>query len=135
MPESPSPKAVVLDFLALATADDPAAFELVATDFVQHAAGPQGRDGLRRTAAVLEHDLGPWHLEVHHALAEDSMVAVHLTLHGHHRASTMPLLVSVPVTGRDMSWTFLHLFRVADGLIAEHWACRDDLGLLAQLRP
>jgi len=23
---------------------------------------------------------------------------------------------------------------VADGMIVEHWACRDDLGLLEQLR-
>lgn len=106
----------------------------MAPDLVQHAAGPQGRDGLRQTAAVLDHDLGPGHLEVHHCVAEDDVVAVHLTLHGHHRASTMPLLASVPVTGREVSWTFQHLFRVADGLLAEHWACRDDLGLLAQLR-
>ncbi len=27
----------------------------------------------------------------------------------------------------------MHLFRVSDGVIAEHWACRDDLGLLVQL--
>ena len=32
-----------------------------------------------------------------------------------------------------MAWTFLHLFRVEDGQLAEHWACRDDVGLLHQL--
>jgi hypothetical protein len=26
------------------------------------------------------------------------------------------------------------MWRVADGMIVEHWACRDDLGLREQLR-
>ncbi len=128
-----SPKDTVLSFLRLAEAGDPSAFDLVAPDLVQHAAGPQGREGLRLTAAVLDHDLGPLLGTVHHTVAEGDTVVVHLTLHGRHRASTMPLLAGVPVTGRPVAWAFVHLFRVAAGLIAEHWACRDDVGLLAQL--
>lgn len=128
-----TPKDTVLAFLRLVEAGDAAAFDLVAPDFVQHAAGPQGREGLRLTAQVLDHDLGPLRGVVHHALAEGDTVAVHLTLHGNHRASTMPLLSGVPVTDRPVSWAFVHLFRVAAGRIAEHWACRDDVGLLAQL--
>jgi len=128
-----SPKDTVLAFLRRGEAGDPAAFDLVAPDFVQHAAGPQGREGLRVTAQVLDHDLGPLRGDLHHVLAEGDTVAVHLTLHGRHRASTMPLLSGVPVTDRPVAWAFVHLFRVVDGKIAEHWACRDDVGLLVQL--
>jgi len=32
-----------------------------------------------------------------------------------------------------VAWTFIHIWRVVDGTIVEHWACRDDLGLLEQL--
>ena len=46
----------------------------------------------------------------------------------------MPLLAGTAVTGRPTTWTFLHIWRVADGRIVEHWACRDDMGLLEQLR-
>ena len=60
-------------------------------------------------------------------------MAQHLTLHGTHRASTMPLLADIPVSGRPAEWTFIHLWRVAGGIIVEHWACRDDLGLREQL--
>ena len=28
----------------------------------------------------------------------------------------------------------MHLWRVADGVIVEHWACRDDMGLLEQVQ-
>lgn len=128
-----APTDVVRAFLDGAQAGDPAAFDLIAEDFVQHAAGPQGRAGMRQTAATLAHDLGPGRLEVHHVVAAGDLVVVHLTAYGRHQNSTMPLLAGIPVTGRDVAWTFIHIFRVAGGAIAEHWACRDDLGLLGQL--
>jgi lactoylglutathione lyase len=46
----------------------------------------------------------------------------------------MPLLADVHPSGRPIAWRFTHLWRVADGLIVEHWACRDDTGLLEQVR-
>jgi len=108
--------------------------DLVAEDMVNHAAGPQGRAGLRAILESIDHDLGPLTAEQHHLVADGDLVAQHLTLHGTHRASTMPLLADTPVSGRPVAWTFMHLWRVEDGLIVEHWACRDDMGLLEQVR-
>jgi len=108
--------------------------DLVAADMVNHAAGPQGREGLKRILANIDHDLGPLTVEQHHLFGEGNLVAQHFTLHGTHRASTMPLLADVTVSARPVAWTFIHLWRVADGMIVEHWACRDDMGLLEQLR-
>jgi predicted ester cyclase len=78
--------------------------------------------------------LGPVTVEQHHLIGEGDMVAQHVTLHGTHRASTMPLLADVSASGRPAAWTFIHIWRVADGMLVEHWACRDDMGLLEQLR-
>ena len=108
--------------------------DLVAEDMVNHAAGPQGRDGLAKILSIIDHDLGPVTVEQHHLVGDGDVVAQHLTLHGTHRASTMPLLADLSPSGRPASWTFIHLWRVADGMIVEHWACRDDMGLLDQLR-
>jgi predicted ester cyclase len=108
--------------------------DLVAEDMVNHAAGPQGREGLQRILDNLDHDLGPITVEQHHLIGEGDLVAQHLTLHGTHRASTMPLLTDVTPSGRAAAWTFIHIWRVADGKIVEHWACRDDMGLVEQLR-
>ena len=107
--------------------------ELVAEDMVNHAAGPQGRDGLRQILQTIEHDLGPISFEQHHLVADGDLVVQHVTVHGTHRASTMPLLDGVPVTGRPATWRFIHIWRVADGMIVEHWACRDDMGLVELL--
>jgi predicted ester cyclase len=125
---------VVAEFGRRFAAGDLSAFDdLVAEDFVNHAAAPQGRDGLRTTYAVLRHDLGDFTAEEHQVLADGDRVVVHMTLQGRHVASTMPLLSGIPVTNAPVSWEFIHVWRVRDGRIAEHWACRDDLGLLRQL--
>ncbi len=131
----PSAKDVVAELTRRQEAGDETALDdLVAADMVNHAAGPQGRDGLRLILSIIDHDLGPVTVEQHHLIGDGDLVAQHLTLSGTHRASTMPLLADAPVSGRPASWTFIHIWRVADGMIVEHWACRDDLGLLEQLR-
>jgi predicted ester cyclase len=114
--------------------DDTVLDDLVAQELVNHAAGPQGREGLRAILRTIDTDLGPVTLEQHHLIGDGDLASQHLTLHGTHRSSTMPLLADVPVNGRPITWTFIHIWRVADGIIVEHWACRDDLGLLEQLR-
>lgn len=114
--------------------DNTALDDLVARDMVNHAAGLQGREGLKRILRTIDDDLGPVTVEQHHLIGEGDVVAQHLTLHGTHRASTMPLLADAPVSGRPVAWTFVHIWRVANGMIVEHWACRDDMGVLEQLR-
>ena len=93
-------------------------------------AGPRGPEAI---LGIIEDDLGPVTVEQHHLVGEGDLVAQHLTLHGTHRASTMPLLADAPVSGGPAAWTFIHLWRVVDGMIVEHWACRDDMGLREQL--
>lgn len=114
--------------------DDTVLDDLVAADMVNHAAGPQGRDGLKLILATIDRDLGPVTVEQHHLFGDGDLVTQHLTLHGTHRASSMPLLTDIPAAGLPATWTFIHIWRVEDGLIVEHWACRDDMGLVEQLR-
>ncbi len=129
-----SAKGVVEELFRRLNAGDDRLDDLVAPDMVNHAAGLQGRDGLRTILQTIEVDLGPTRLDQHHLIGEGDLVVQHVTLHGTHQASTMPLLVDVPVTGRTAAWTFIHIWRVVHGKIVEHWACRDDMGLVQQLR-
>ena len=43
--------------------DDTVLDDLVATDMVNHAAGPQGRDGLKTILRTIKIDLGPTEIE------------------------------------------------------------------------
>jgi lactoylglutathione lyase len=128
------PKAVVEElFRRQLAGDDNVLDDLVAMNMVNHAAGPQGREGLRQILDIIRHDLGDGEIEHHHLIADGEFVANHVTVRGVHRASTMPLLAGTEPTGLVVSWTFIHIWRVVDDQIVEHWACRDDLGLLQQL--
>jgi predicted ester cyclase len=123
-------------FQRLADGDQTAIDDLLDERMVNHAAGPQGAEGWRAILAVIANDFGERRrIEHHHLVAEGELVAHHMTVHGTHQASTMPLLCGVPVSHRPVAWTYIHIWRVVDGKIVEHWACRDDLGLLRQVQP
>jgi len=134
MSERPARDVVEEMFRRQQAGDDTVLDELVAVDMINHAAGPQGRDGLRLILRIIDHDLGPVTAEQHHLVADGELVAQHVTLHGTHRGSSMPLFADTPISGRATAWTFIHLWRVVDGVIVEHWACRDDMGLVDQVR-
>ena len=130
-----TPKAVIEElFRRRAMGDNSALDEFIAEDMVNHAAGPQGREGWRQILATIATDLGDdITIEHHHLIADGEFVAHHMTVRGRHRASTMPLLAGVTVDDINVSWTYIHIWRVVDGMVIEHWACRDDIGLLRQL--
>ena len=128
-------KAVVEELFRRRSAGDASVInELIAEDMVNHAAGPQGREGWKQILAMIEADLGGnITIEHHHLIGDGELVAHHMTLRGRHRASNMPLLRGIAATGAEVSWTYIHIWRVVDGKIVEHWACRDDIGLLSQV--
>ena len=56
-------------------------------------------------------------------------MVIRATMRGRHVGAAGPL-AGPPVTNREFAVQHIHIFRVSDGRIAEHWACRDDLGQL-----
>lgn len=130
----PSARDIVQDlFRRLEEGDDTAIDELIAEHMVNHAAAPQGRAGWKFIREVIDHDLGDVTIEHHAFIGEGDLVAHHMTIHGTHRASSMPLWHDAPVTGARVSWPYIHIWRAEDGQIVEHWACRDDIGVLVKL--
>jgi len=39
----------------------------------------------------------------------------------------------MPPSGKKATWEAIHITRVKDGKIVEHWAVQDQLGMLQQL--
>jgi predicted ester cyclase len=77
--------------------------------------------------------------DVHHALAGGDLVAVFSTMNGRHTAPWAvyddkgDIDTVFPPTGKAFAATQSHWFRLDGGLIHEHWADRDDLGMAKQL--
>ena len=72
-------------------------------------------------------------------IAEGDLVAVHATMRGH-QSNPHTLYDAdgnaaqvMPDRGRAFAVTQSHWFRLRDGLVIEHWANRDDLGMAMQL--
>lgn len=77
--------------------------------------------------------------EPHVVVADGDLVVVHATMSGTHRG---PFVVyderggveqAFAPTGKRFAVTQTHWYRVRDGLVAEHWANRDDLRMGQQL--
>jgi hypothetical protein len=60
---------------------------------------------------------------------EDNKVAIHTMMRDTHRDE----FFGTPPTGKQVSYPGVHIVRIADGKIAEHWGSNDDLGLMRQL--
>jgi steroid delta-isomerase-like uncharacterized protein len=69
-------------------------------------------------------------IDIDDLIAEDDKVVARMTFHGTHRGPFR----GIPATGRQVSFTAIRVYRVADGKIVESWANQDALGLLGQLQ-
>lgn len=78
------------------------------------------------------------HITVHEIIAEGDWVACRITARGRHKTKPPIPFDSViyqigKPEGRPFAFQHIHLFRLADGKIKEHWANRDDVGAAKQL--
>jgi predicted ester cyclase len=104
---------------------------LVSPGYVNHAASTEEyQRGGARLAVEWFLSVFPDHrFDVENAVAEGDTVAVRGTMTGTHEGE----LVGIAPTGERVAAQQSHWFRVEDGKLAEHWAVRDDLGMLQQL--
>jgi predicted ester cyclase len=104
---------------------------LVSPDYANHAATTEEyRHGGGRQIWEWILSVFPDHrFDVEHIAADGDTVAVLGTMVGTHEGE----LMGIAPTGRRVVARQSHWFRVAEGRVAEHWAVRDDLGMLQQL--
>jgi steroid delta-isomerase-like uncharacterized protein len=106
--------------------------ELIADDFTEHVGGAPKRIGvegfkaarIRRNAAFPD-----WKVTVNDIIAEGDKVVARATGEGTHLGE----YVGIPPTGRAVKVSWIAIYRVANGKLAEHWQHIDELGLRQQL--
>ena len=108
------------------------AAQMVTPDFVDHEAPPGTPPGPEGATAVMRWLRGAFadlSYEVLDAFGDGDRVAVRLITRGTHTGE----FLGTPPTDKRFEIEAIHLYRIQDGKVAEHWAKRDDVGLARQL--
>ena len=103
---------------------------------------PTTPEGMRALFAAQRAAIPDFHHEVEAQFIAGNVVTTRSMLSGTH-VGTVPepfttrmfngALAGIEPTGRRFRIQAIHIWDTADGLIAGHWACRDDLGMRAQV--
>jgi predicted ester cyclase len=104
----------------------------LAPTFLNHVTGRSGTEDFKRLAAELADDPEQSNV-IEFMVAEGDLVVAFMTIaRTIHRDTT---IFGYAIGGRGQSYTVhhVHIYRVTDGKISEHWALRDDIGMLRQL--
>lgn len=108
--------------------------ELCSPECVNHAAVPEARIGAEGVKRVVKFSRAAqpdqrWTNEM--MIAEGDLVVIHGIREATWQAESFR---GVPTPkGKAVAVELVHIFRVREGKIVEHWAVRDDLGLMKQL--
>jgi len=104
--------------------------ELVAEDFTAHTWGnAEGRDGLKAAMERVSKGLAEVALTIDDLIAEGDCVAVRVTAH----AKQVGEFMRLPPSGKSYTIGEIHIFRLRDGKVIEHWHQFDQMGLMKQL--
>ena len=106
--------------------------ELVAGDFVEHSAQPgvpPTREGFKQTLIGLKKAFPDLLYTIDDSIESGDRIVHRVTASGTMKGDFM----GIPATGKRATWTEIHIGRVANGRLAEHWALFDQLGMLVQL--
>ena len=105
--------------------------EIVSEDFTPRTwpSVEPGIESLKQAVTRMASGLSDVRFDVEDLIAEGDRVAVRLTAHAVHRGDFM----GMPAAGKGYTISEIHIFRLTDGKIAEHWHVADMLGMMRQL--
>jgi predicted ester cyclase len=129
-------KAVVREFIdrVFVQLEPDAVDELVADDFQSHAwltPGTDGKSALRAATGRMGKALDQISFTIDDLIAEDDRVVARLTA----RARQIGEFMGLPPSNRSYEIGEIHIFRLLDARIIEHWLEADFMGLMKQLKP
>jgi steroid delta-isomerase-like uncharacterized protein len=105
--------------------------ELLADDFVPHSwpSTGDGKGDLKRAMERVALGLANARFAIEDVIAEGDRVAVRVTA----QATQVGTFMGLPPSGKTYSIGEIHIFRIRDGRVVEHWHQFDQMGLMRQL--
>ena len=106
--------------------------ELYATNYVEHTPTPgfaPTREGFKQTAIALKKAFPDLRYTIEDVIESGDKIVHRLTASGTMKAD----FLGMPATGKHATWNEVHIGRVANGRLTDHWGVIDQLGMLVQL--
>ena len=106
--------------------------ELFAPTFIDHDSSmpeAKGPAGVRRLVAIVHASFPDLHFTIEDIVAEGDKVVYRYTVRGTHQNAFM----GIAATGKQISFTGIHIYRVGNGKLQEEWENWDTLGVMRQL--
>lgn len=116
-----------------AATGDPSVKALFSPDFYDNVSGQRGLVIFDVIGRALDESFADRRIDHHATMFDDDRVMIWYTLYGRHIGNGFPRMRDCAVRGAEVAWPQLHVFRVHDGKVIEHWAIRDDYAMLEQL--
>jgi steroid delta-isomerase-like uncharacterized protein len=108
------------------------AAEIIHPAFFDHTNPPgmqRGLDGHTAIVRLFRVAFPDQWWQIEDLIAADDRVVARTTMTGTHLGD----FFDIPATGARVTLPGVHILRIEDGRIAEHWGSNDDLGLMRQL--
>lgn len=106
--------------------------DFMAEDMVDHNPPPiekPGLEGMKDMIRMFFNAFPDLEVQVHDVIAEGDKVVMRGTTTGTHQGEFM----GIAATGKKVSYGEIHVLRMADGKMAEHWGVEDQMGMMQQL--
>ena len=108
--------------------------EVIADNSIDHGGelppgSPPGKEGVKLLVKALRSAFPDFKIRIDRQVAEGDLVVQHVTTTGTMKGA----FAGMPPSGKTATWEAIHITRVKDGKIVEHWQVQDQLGMLRQL--
>jgi len=128
-------KAVVTRFnkAYIESGDLQVCYDIVDPSFINHTALPgmsKGLDGIIQTIDLFRRAFPDIRVDIHEQVAEGDLVVTRKTFYATHAGPFM----GIDATGRKVAIDTIDIIRLRNGKYIEHWAVRDMLNVLQQLK-
>jgi steroid delta-isomerase-like uncharacterized protein len=106
--------------------------ELYDADYIIHLPGGQevrGPDGMKQLLTWFLITFPDFRVTIEDLIAEGDRVVFRSTRTGTHKGEWL----GIAPTGKQVTWTYITIYRIEEGKIVEEWAEGDYLGMMQQL--
>jgi steroid delta-isomerase-like uncharacterized protein len=107
--------------------------EVIADNSIDHGellpGMPAGKEGVKALVKALRSAFPDFKIKIGLQVAEGDLVVQQATTTGTMKGA----FAGMPPSGKTATWEAIHITRIKDGKIVEHWQVQDQLGMLQQL--